>query len=175
MEGRFKIMKKSLPFFIFLIVATILGVGCRSRISFPKEESEEVGLENGVYVLTDANFHHEINTEGIVLVDFWINGCPPCVKQAAVIKELLGPFRDKVKFAKIHADRYREHARDYNIRAFPTLLLFKDGKLQEQLLGLHDKPALEMLLNKMLNDSQQETHQKAESVEQNDVQNDALQ
>jgi len=99
----------------------------------------------------DENFEMEIlQSDRPALVDFWAPWCGPCRAIAPVIEELAGQYAGRVKVAKINVDDHQKTAAAFNVRSIPTLILFKDGKAQETVIGLVSKDRLENLLKKVL-------------------------
>ncbi|MGG1518117.1 thioredoxin [Paenibacillus oryzisoli] len=94
-----------------------------------------------VQPITDATFQNE-TAAGTVLVDFWAPWCGPCKMIAPVLDELSAEIGDKVKIVKINVDDNPESAAKYNIMSIPTMLLFKDGQLVKQLVGVQPKNRL---------------------------------
>ncbi|BDZ32000.1 thioredoxin [Lactiplantibacillus sp. WILCCON 0030] len=95
--------------------------------------------------LTDKNFKKETD-EGVVLIDFWATWCPPCKMQGPVIEQLDAEMGDKVKFAKLDVDANPETATAFRIMSIPTLIVKKDGKVVEQMVGLRMKDQLATVL-----------------------------
>jgi thioredoxin 1 len=83
--------------------------------------------------LTDANFETAISS-GLVVVDFWNEGCPPCDMYAPIFEEVSKVYPD-VKFAKIEAREAPISSSKYGVMATPTTLFFKDGQKVDELLG----------------------------------------
>ena len=77
-----------------------------------------------------------------LLVDFWAPWCGPCKAIAPILEELAIEYDSKLTIAKVNIDDHGSIAADYNIRAIPTMLLFKDGKLAEQIVGMLPKATL---------------------------------
>jgi len=90
--------------------------------------------------LTEENFPQEVLQSPVpVLVDFWAEWCGPCKMVAPILDELAGEYDGKVKVAKVNIDEYQGLASQYGIRAIPTLLIFKDGEVADQIVGLRSK------------------------------------
>lgn len=86
--------------------------------------------------VTDATFASEVEqAEGLVLVDFWATWCGPCVAIAPVIEKLAEDYTGKVKVLKLDTDANQATAMRFNIRSIPTMLLFKDGKVVDTVIG----------------------------------------
>ncbi|WP_017379863.1 thioredoxin [Paenisporosarcina sp. TG-14] len=96
---------------------------------------------------TDQSFSSEIS-DGLVLVDFWAPWCGPCKMIAPVLVELDADMSDKVKIVKIDVDENQETASNFGIMSIPTLVLFKDGKPVDKVVGFNPKEALVDLVNK---------------------------
>ncbi len=85
---------------------------------------------------TDSNFEQEVlNADVPVLVDFWAVWCGPCRLIAPIVEELSTEYAGKLKVGKLDVDNNPNVAASFGIRSIPTLLLFKDGKIVEQLVG----------------------------------------
>lgn len=99
--------------------------------------------------ITDQNFE-EKTSEGLVLVDFWAPWCGPCRMQGPILDGLATEYQDKVKIVKVNVDDNPATSQAHSIMSIPTLLLKKDGQVVEQLVGVQQKPQLELLFNKYL-------------------------
>ncbi|GLO66779.1 MULTISPECIES: thioredoxin [Oceanobacillus] len=97
--------------------------------------------------VTDQNFTEE-TSKGLVLADFWAPWCGPCKMIAPVLEELDGEMEEKVQIVKLDVDENQETAGKFGVMSIPTLLLFKDGDVVDQVIGFQPKEALEDLINK---------------------------
>ncbi len=102
---------------------------------------------------TDKNFKDEVlEAEGPVLVDFWAAWCGPCKMLAPVIDKLAEDFDGKgVKIGKLNVDENKETASEYGISGIPTILIFKDGKPVEKMVGVQPIDAFKSMINNHLN------------------------
>ena len=102
--------------------------------------------------INDNNFESEvINSENISIVDFWAPWCGPCRKMSAVIDEVATEFQGKINVFKINTDDNLKSAKEYSISGLPSILIFKDGKPIERLVGLMPKDTLSNNIKKHLN------------------------
>ena len=101
--------------------------------------------------VTDAAFEKVVLKSTLpVVVDFWAPWCGPCKVIGPLVEELAQQFQDNVKFAKINVDDSQKTAITYGVRSIPTLILFKDGKILDTLVGLVPKSRLEEFVRKGL-------------------------
>ncbi|MGJ9457137.1 thioredoxin [Oceanobacillus sp. CF4.6] len=97
--------------------------------------------------VTDQNFTEE-TSKGLVLADFWAPWCGPCKMIAPVLEEIDGDMEEKVQIVKLDVDENQETAGKFGVMSIPTLLLFKDGNVVDQVIGFQPKEALTDLINK---------------------------
>jgi thioredoxin 1 len=102
--------------------------------------------------LTETNFDQEVlKSTTPVLVDFWAVWCGPCKAIAPVVDELAAEYEGQLKIGKVDVDNNQQIAMQYGIRSIPTLLVFKGGKVVEQIVGAAPKKALVEKLSKHIN------------------------
>ncbi len=93
--------------------------------------------------LTKDNFEKEVLKSDVpVLIDFWAVWCGPCKMIAPIVEELAQEYSGKLKVCKLDVDHNREIAGNYGIRSIPTLLIFKNGEVVEQIIGAVSKSHL---------------------------------
>lgn len=106
-------------------------------------------MAENVFVATDSNFEQEVLKSDVpVLVDFWAEWCGPCRMLSPTVEALAGDYVGKVKVAKLNVDENGQTAQAYGIRGIPTLLLFKSGEVQDQIVGNTPRDNIERVLQK---------------------------
>jgi len=91
-----------------------------------------------------------LQSKSPVVVDFWAKWCAPCLATAPVLEELATEYDGKIDFAKVDVDVNSPLAAKYGIAAIPTILVFKDGKPVEQILGFKPKKEFKKMLDGVL-------------------------
>jgi thioredoxin 1 len=106
----------------------------------------------GKYVeATAANFEEEVlKSEQPVLVDFWAVWCAPCRMIAPIVEELAAEREGALKVVKVDVDNNQDIAAKFGIRSIPTLLIFKNGEVVDQMIGAVPKSMIESKLEKHL-------------------------
>ncbi|MEI7747678.1 MAG: thioredoxin [Chlorobiaceae bacterium] len=102
-------------------------------------------------VATDTNFKAEIlDSDKVALVDFWAAWCGPCKMLGPVIEELGGDYEGKAVIAKLNVDDNPNTAAKYGIRSIPSILIFKNGQVVDQMLGAMPKNMISKKLDEYL-------------------------
>ncbi|MFA6410148.1 MAG: thioredoxin [Candidatus Buchananbacteria bacterium] len=100
----------------------------------------------------DANFDQEVLKSNVpVLVDFWAPWCGPCKMQSPILDEVAKLYEGKnVKIGKLNVDEAPQSASRFQIMSIPTLMIFKDGKPIDQMMGVQDINTLSKKLDKFV-------------------------
>jgi thioredoxin 1 len=107
--------------------------------------------ESGLVHVNDKNFDSEVlHADLPVLVDFWATWCGPCRSISPIVEELAKEFSGKVKVTKLNVDESPATPSQYGVRGIPTLILFKGGKILDQIVGAVPKARLKALIEKAL-------------------------
>jgi thioredoxin 1 len=108
-------------------------------------------MAGNVIELSDASFDETIQiSQTPVLVDFWAPWCGPCRMLAPIIEQVADEFAGKAKVCKLNTDQSRDTAVEFGISAIPTVMLFKEGKVQKKWVGLTSKKDISEAITKLL-------------------------
>ncbi|NIQ39133.1 MAG: thioredoxin [Proteobacteria bacterium] len=110
-----------------------------------------MGASGPVLNIKDSAFSEEIlESEVPALVDFWASWCGPCQTIAPVVEELAREYAGKVKVAKLNVEENPQTPARYGVRGIPTLILFKNGQVFDQVVGVVSTDRLRQMLDKAL-------------------------
>ncbi len=108
-------------------------------------------MAEGIVEVTTATWDKEvIQSQGLVMVDFWAVWCGPCRMIAPTVEELSKEYSGKVKVAKLNTDDNPDVASRYKIMGIPTIIFFKDGQKVDQIVGAVPKPQLKAKIDSLL-------------------------
>jgi thioredoxin 1 len=106
---------------------------------------------SGIIEVSDATFDQEVlRSEQPVLVDFWAVWCGPCKAIAPIVDSVAAQYAGKLKVAKVNVDQNSATPSRYGIRGIPALLLFKGGKVAEQIVGFVPQEVIEQKIKRLL-------------------------
>jgi thioredoxin 1 len=89
-------------------------------------------------------------TSGVTVVDFWAPWCGPCKVLGPVIEEIAEELQNKVKVVKLNVDNHEATSDQYAVRSIPTIIIFKDGKEVERMVGVSSKQTILAKINNIL-------------------------
>ncbi|MDA2933293.1 thioredoxin [Acidobacteria bacterium AH-259-D05] len=111
-------------------------------------------MSENIQAVTDETFEQEVlNSDKLVLVDFWATWCAPCRVLAPIIEEVAVDFAEQVKVVNVDVDENSETAGKYNIKGIPTLLLFKGGEVKADSVGASSKDHIEKMIQAQLQET----------------------
>lgn len=115
-----------------------------------RPEQPRIELPAKPVVVTDATIDAAVSQYPLFILDCWAEWCGPCRMIGPVIEQLAGEMKGKAVFGKLNVDENMQTANKYRISAIPTLMVFKDGKLIDRIVGAYPKPALVAKISKFL-------------------------
>jgi len=108
-------------------------------------------LSNKVQVFGGESWEREVlGSQGVVLVDFWAEWCPPCRMLTPLVETLAGEYEGRAQVGKLNVDEHSEVAARYGISSIPTLLVFSAGQLVDKRIGALPIEELRTLLDRHL-------------------------
>ena len=108
-------------------------------------------MSDNIKNVSESDFKATVlDSQQPVLVDFWAVWCGPCRMVAPIVDELAEQYKEKMGFAKVNVDEAPKIASSYNVMSIPTLIVFKDGKPFEQVVGYRPKKDIQKLIDKAL-------------------------
>lgn len=104
-------------------------------------------------VLTDYNFASEVAKYPIILVDFWAPWCGPCRIVSPIIEQLAREYSGKIVFGKLNVDENQRIASVFGIQSIPTMIMFKNGKAEDVMIGAMPKAQIEVKIKQQISSS----------------------
>jgi len=108
-------------------------------------------VSDNITHVTDGTFDRDVlNADGPVLVDYWAEWCGPCKMIAPILEEIASEYGDRLKVTKLDIDSNTATPQQYSIRGIPTLMIFKDGKVQATKVGALTKSQLKAFVDQVV-------------------------
>jgi thioredoxin 1 len=101
-------------------------------------------------ITTDSFDNEVLNSPLPVLVDFWAEWCGPCTSMMPTVETVAAEYSGRIKVAKINVDEERDLAARYNVRGIPTLMIFKNGNVEETKVGAQSKSQITSMIDNHL-------------------------
>ncbi|MCC6741218.1 MAG: thioredoxin [Planctomycetia bacterium] len=100
--------------------------------------------------LSDDAFEAEVGAKGVAMVDFWATWCGPCKRVAPIVEDLAGAYAGKARIYKMDVDQNQGTPARFGVMSIPTVVLFKDGKEVDRVVGAQSKAYFEDKLKKLI-------------------------
>jgi len=132
----------------------------KANMSKPKAEAKKIAAKSAaaapkksgkaVIELTNLNFAEKVYQQrGVVVVDFYTDWCKPCKYLAPILEKLAKEYDGEVVFGKIECDRNPETKRRHGVRAYPTIIFFKDGEAKDAMMGVQPAEVIKAKIEKL--------------------------
>ncbi len=134
----------------------ILAIKKRKLTEMQREATTKSAWDNitSPVILTDANFREELSKYPVILIDFWAPWCGPCRMVSPVIEQLAREYAGRVVFGKLNVDENQFIARSFGIQSIPTIMIVKNSKVVDVLVGAMPRAQIESKLKEHILDSE---------------------
>ncbi len=124
-----------------IILVALLIISFYKRYSMIKNMDSNAIESPNLIILTDSDYKKQIKS-GVSLIDFWAPWCMPCKVQGPIINEVANEMGNNAAICKINIDQNKRAAAEFGVRSIPTIIIFKNGKVVKQLVGVKSKTVL---------------------------------
>lgn len=114
------------------------------------EDEKSADYPDSPITLTDSNFQEKLEEYPLVLVDFWAAWCGPCKMMEPIIEDMAQEYQGDIVFGKLNVDQNQKVPSQFQVSGIPTLILFKDGEMVDQMVGAMNKQMLEQKIKNHL-------------------------
>jgi len=132
-----------------IIIVLLLVVSFYKRYKMIKNIDTDAPTSENLIILRDSGFKKQIKS-GVTLIDFWAPWCMPCKIQGPIVSEVADEMLGKAAICKLNIDENKKTATELGIRSIPTIIIFKNGKIVKQLVGVKTKNVLIKAVNEFL-------------------------
>jgi len=124
---------------LILAIALVVGFAVYMIYSWQRlKKMSAVPESDKIITLTDKNYKHQLG-DGLITVDFWAEWCMPCKIMGPVLNELAGDEKFKARVAKLNVEDFPAISQQFAIKGIPTLIVFKNGKEVNRIVGVKPK------------------------------------
>ncbi len=113
-------------------------------------DKENIFMAEGIVDLTSATFDQTV-ANGVVMVDFWAPWCGPCKQLAPILVKVAAAVQGKAVIAKVNVDEFQDLAVKFQVTSIPTMLIFKNGTIVKQLMGLKSDKVIVDAIEEVIN------------------------
>lgn len=136
---------------LVIVAGWLLALAIFKKPDAPPASGPDTAVPPTTLALTQTNFEQEVlQSEQLVMVDFWAPWCGPCRQLTPTVNELAKDYAGRAKIANLNIDDHPDIPQRYEIEAIPALLFFRDGKLLGRMSGAHSKSDLAAKLDELL-------------------------
>lgn len=133
-----------------IILVLLLFISFYKRYKMIKNMDSNAPVSDNLIILTDTSFKKQIKS-GVTLVDFWAAWCMPCKVLGPTVSEVADELGDKADICKLNIDENKKTASELGIRSIPTMIIFKDGKIVNKIVGVKSKGVIVKAVMEHLN------------------------